>query len=269
MEVQLPCGRCIGCRLEYARQWAVRIMHEASLHEENSFTTLTYRDSCLPFNNSLVKSHLQDFWKRLRYHSGQRFRYYVAGEYSDDGRPHYHACIFGFFPSDAKLYNINNGYRLYESEMLDEVWGHGLTMTGSVTFESAGYCARYITKKINGKQAEEVDPQTGLKHYERVTNDGEIVEITHEFASMSLRPGIGADWIDRYADETWRDDSVVVNGTEVLPPRFYLSRLPDRESEVIKARRRRAAEAQKENATLERLRVRQTVKESQLRMLKR
>jgi len=40
----LPCGRCIGCRLERARQWSVRVMHEASLYEENCFVTLTYSE---------------------------------------------------------------------------------------------------------------------------------------------------------------------------------------------------------------------------------
>lgn len=41
----VPCGRCIGCKLERSRQWAVRGMHEASLQYENCFLTLTVRDS--------------------------------------------------------------------------------------------------------------------------------------------------------------------------------------------------------------------------------
>ena len=35
--LSLPCGRCVGCRLERSRQWAVRCMHEASMHMFNSF----------------------------------------------------------------------------------------------------------------------------------------------------------------------------------------------------------------------------------------
>jgi hypothetical protein len=30
--LKIPCGQCIGCRLEYSRQWAMRCHHEASLH---------------------------------------------------------------------------------------------------------------------------------------------------------------------------------------------------------------------------------------------
>ena len=41
-EMQVPCGQCIGCRLERSRQWAIRCVHEASLHPINCFITLTY-----------------------------------------------------------------------------------------------------------------------------------------------------------------------------------------------------------------------------------
>ena len=30
--LKIPCGQCIGCRLEYSRSWAVRCCHESSLH---------------------------------------------------------------------------------------------------------------------------------------------------------------------------------------------------------------------------------------------
>ena len=32
-KVNLPCGKCIGCKLEYSRQWAVRCTHEAQMHD--------------------------------------------------------------------------------------------------------------------------------------------------------------------------------------------------------------------------------------------
>ena len=71
--LSLPCGRCVGCRLERSRQWAVRCMHEASMHMFNSFVTLTYDDH-LPEYNSLNYKHFQDFMKRLRKsHNGVLF----------------------------------------------------------------------------------------------------------------------------------------------------------------------------------------------------
>lgn len=78
VEVKLPCGRCIGCRLEYSRQWAVRLMHEAQLHTQNCFLTLTYRDADLPARGVLTKRHWQLFAKRLRKAKGS-FRFFIVG----------------------------------------------------------------------------------------------------------------------------------------------------------------------------------------------
>lgn len=72
----LPCGRCIGCRLEQSRQWATRIMHEAQLHEHNSFVTLSYDDAHLPDGASLVLEHQQKFLKRLRRRLPQQIRFF-------------------------------------------------------------------------------------------------------------------------------------------------------------------------------------------------
>ena len=46
--VTVPCGQCIGCRLERSKMWAVRCMHESQLHDKNCFLTLTYNDENLP-----------------------------------------------------------------------------------------------------------------------------------------------------------------------------------------------------------------------------
>lgn len=46
-DIKLPCGQCTGCRLDRSKQWAVRLMCEAQLHERNSFLTLTYNDETL------------------------------------------------------------------------------------------------------------------------------------------------------------------------------------------------------------------------------
>lgn len=53
--LSVPCGRCIGCRLERSRQWAIRCVHEAQLHEETAFITLTYSPENLPPGGTLKK----------------------------------------------------------------------------------------------------------------------------------------------------------------------------------------------------------------------
>ena len=62
----LPCGNCLGCRMARSRQWGVRILHEASLHENNMFITLTYDDEHLPIDESVNVKHFQKFMKAYR-----------------------------------------------------------------------------------------------------------------------------------------------------------------------------------------------------------
>ena len=79
--VKIPCGQCIGCRLQKSLDWAVRCVHEKSLHEESSFVTLTYDDEHLPANGSLVYRDFQLFMKRYRKITGSGVRFLMCGEY--------------------------------------------------------------------------------------------------------------------------------------------------------------------------------------------
>jgi len=219
--VTVPCGRCIGCRLERSRQWAIRCVHEATLYDHNLFLTLTYNDKHLPSDLSLRKSHFQSFMKDLRHavfrkrrrywtwdpriisDRRQKLRYFHCGEYGEQlGRPHYHACVFNFNLSDKKLWKKTSGGDLYVSETLNEIWGKGFCVVGSVTFDSAAYVARYITKKITGEAAE--------VHY-----GGKQPEYT------TMSKGIGRGWYERYKTDTYPSDTVIMRGKEMQPPKFY------------------------------------------------
>lgn len=77
-ELKLPCGQCIGCRLERSRQWAMRIIHEASMYDNNCFITLTYSPENLPPDGGLRKKHFQLFMKRLRKKLKKKFGTIIA-----------------------------------------------------------------------------------------------------------------------------------------------------------------------------------------------
>lgn len=211
----LPCGQCIGCRLERSRQWAIRCVHEAQLHDYNSFVTLTYDDDHLPPDLSLHYYDYQCFMKRLRNsHTGVRF--YMCGEYGDNfGRPHFHACLFNcFFPDRSFLSSTPTGFRLYRSPELERLWPFGFSSIGDVTFESAAYVARYVTKKVTGDLAD--------SHYTFLDPDtGELIRRTPEFSNMSRRPGIAHGWYSRYSAEVHRADEIVIRGVRMKPPRYY------------------------------------------------
>ena len=217
--LSIPCGRCIGCRLERSRQWAVRCMHEASLYEDNSFITLTFSPEHLPADGSLSRKHMQDFLKRLRQRfSDRRIRVFYCGEYGEKlGRPHYHAILFNCEFSDKVYWSTHNANDYFTSSILSQLWPFGFSTIGDVTFESAAYVARYALKKVNGDMAE--------SHYA-----GRLPE----FCQASLKPGIGTDWFKKFGmSDIFPRDECVVNGVISKPPRFYDRLLERKNSDVF------------------------------------
>ncbi|QXP08492.1 MAG: replication initiator protein [Arizlama microvirus] len=256
LPVQLPCGQCIGCRLERSRQWAMRCVHEASLYEDNCFITLTFDDQHIAEDKSLCKRDFQLFMKRLRKKFNTKIRYYHCGEYGENfGRPHHHACIFGFDFPDKEWLSRKDGVDLYTSEILSELWGHGYCTIGSVTFESAAYVARYIMKKITGEKAEE--------YY-----GGRLPEYT----TMSRRPGLGKDWFKQFKSDVYPHDRVIMRGNiQCRPPKYYdaLYDLDNHEiMSILKGKRERRAK-NNPNMKGERLLVKMKVKQAAIAQLKR
>ncbi len=216
MEQTVPCGSCLGCRAEQARQWAVRLLHEMQMHESAWFLTLTYSDEEMPEHGSLYPEDLQGFFKAVRRdYPPEAVRYYACGEYGGrTQRPHYHAVLFGVDFLDKYVVRTDRGGDVWGSKTLERYWPHGLAEFGTVTAKSAAYVAGYVRKKI-GKRAE---PEA----YTRVDEDtGELVELQPEFARMSLRPAIGLRWIEKYWQDVYPRDSVVIEGFEGKPPRYY------------------------------------------------
>lgn len=268
--IKLPCRQCTGCKLEYSRQWAIRCNHEADLHKDKTFITLTYSAENLPEDGSLNKTHFKLFMKRLRKKFPlKKIRFFHCGEYGENfGRPHYHAIIFGLEFPDKTEYKKHNEQQYYISEILNKIWGKGQCIIGQVTFESAAYVARYILKKINGEAAE----KHYFNHNQIDYSTGEVLLMQKEYATMSLKPGIGNAWLKKYTSDVYPSDEVIINGRQVKPPKYYdgLYELTEPEKfEIIKSQRVTAAKKQKNNNTKERLAVRETICEAKLKSKKR
>lgn len=257
--IKVACGSCVGCRREKARQWSVRCMHEAQMHDRNSFLTLTYSDENLPADKSLNPRDWQIFAKRLRYLEGP-FRYFQCGEYGEETqRQHHHALIFGldFFEDRKHHKTTKGGHKLYIAETLNEIWGHGHVYIGELTQQSANYVALYTLKKHTGPLStytygERVDQDTGELDYYRKP----------PYATMSRRPGIGAKWFEKYHSDVFPRDEVIANGKKTKPPAFYdyLLELSDPAAlDQVKAERRRNGNKHKTNNTPDRLAVREEI----------
>lgn len=200
---QLPCGKCLSCRLDYARQWAIRCVHEASMYESNSFITLTYADEHLK-SDKLIYSDFQNFMKRLRKKNPHlTIGMFVTGEYGEQRkRPHWHAIIFNWRPTDIiHKYTNDRGDKVYTSDELTTLWPYGNSELGQVTLESAGYCARYAAKKLcHGHDSDDFKP----------------------ISKKSSKQAIGKKWLEKYYPDVFNHGHIVLpDGQKSAIPRYY------------------------------------------------
>ena len=220
----IPCGKCIGCRLEYSRQWAIRCLLELKTSKCAIFVTLTYDDAHLPqkiatYNdgqikivNSLEPRDTELFFKRLRKEFGQGIRYYLAGEYGyRNQRPHYHAIIYNLELDDKVLYKQNfRGDKMFTSEKFSKVWGKGFCVIGDVNYDTVAYTARYMVNKRKGTDAKEYYQEKG---------------ILPEFCRMSRRPGIARQYFELNKYHIYQTDELFISKggkpLKVKPPRYY------------------------------------------------
>lgn len=236
-----PCGKCLECRAEQGATKAVRCVHEARMHRDSCFITLTYDDRFLP--KRLVDSHVVNFVKRLRdrYSVGGDIGVVRTGEYGDaNKRPHWHLLVFGWSPRDAVFkYTSDHGDKVYSSLLLGHrdksdvdnfclpklhpgrddarfkkmLWKFGIAEFGSLTMKSASYCCRYALKKlVHGKdQDHDFHPR-------------------HNFRN---RIAIGRRWIELYWRDVFTVGACVIDGVRHPIPRYYVDWLKKNEPEAF------------------------------------
>lgn len=253
--IEVPCGRCIACRLSYAKEWATRCMLEARQYKQNYFITITYAPEHVPVNKELGNlilepKDLQDFLKRLRkyydqHYKHQNIRFYACGEYgSTTQRPHYHILAFNLPIFDLMaLKRTASQDQLYYSKTIEKIWGKGNVWIGEVNWNTCAYVARYIMKKQKGPDAEQ--------HY---IESGEVPE----FVRMSRRPGIGQKYFEDNYKDIYLCDAITLSkrnkygkmeAIQVKPARYYdklYDQLePEQMAQIKQARVQSAKETEK------------------------
>lgn len=212
---EVACGRCLCCRKQRAREWALRCVHEASLHRSSGFVTLSYSDDFLPPDEAVSKDELQRFFKRLRKVLGDgKVRYLACGEYGERfGRPHYHAAVFGLAPCTCSEWRpFEAGERqlarckcVGRSAVMDGWKLGGVSRVTEVAWESALYIANYIVKA-------DIDQQ-GYRG--------------KELPFQLMSKGLGRGFLDRDAVALRQSFRTSVNGQEIGLPRYYMRRLEE------------------------------------------
>ena len=273
--MEVPCGGCLGCRLDRSQELAIRCVHEAQMHQKNCFVTLTYDSENVPIDGSLSKSHFPAFMKRLRKkYEGTEIRYLYCGEYGERlERPHYHACLFGIdFDDDWVQHGANDrGDIHYTSDTLAKLWGKGFCTVGELNFETAAYTARYVMKKVTGPTAEE--------HYYRDNPlTGECYKLQPEFCKWSLGrkkgDGLGARFFKRYKTDFFPADQCPVPGKGVYNriPRYYEKIYEEENPDTfgeIKKRRKQYRDTNADEYSTRRLETKFKVKKAAITTLRR
>ncbi|UXX51222.1 replication initiator protein [Bacteriophage N127_L5035_C77.3] len=230
-DINVPCGHCIGCRLDKSRQWADRMMLELDHSKTAIFVTLTYDPLNVPVACSLDdgsvlfslnKRDVQLFMKRLRKtFDGREIRFYLAGEYgAQTHRPHYHAILFGLsladFPDLKPVSQNSFGQFLYSSEKMYEIWKLGNVALAEVSWQTCAYVARYCVKKLSDDVSRETYESFGVEP---------------EFALMSRRPGIAGFYAQEHPDlidkskQYFSDYNGVSPRTSCPTPKFVFQKL--------------------------------------------
>jgi len=272
-DINIPCARCIGCRLAKSSEWGLRGRHESMLHSEACFITPTYADEHVPKDGSLRYEDLQKFFKRARHAiAPKRIRFLACGEYGEElGRPHYHACIWGhsWIEDRYQWSKSKTGGMQYRSAALEKLWPHGHILISDLSEQLVAYVARYTMKKVVGREAD--------NHYTSVdTETGELLRRTPEFAHMSTRPGIGAGWLEKYSGDI-AHGYAVAGGKRRPVPAYYLRKLkrmnPDLHESILSRRIVQSNDPRfarlQADSTPERLATREEVHVASIRTLKR
>ena len=221
--IAVPCGHCEDCLTNNARSWSIRILKEAEQYEHNYFITLTYDDEHLPKNGSLDKEAISSFNKALKQKLGRDlklpsdFRFYAVGEYGEkEWRPHYHSIMFNLFIPDLKfVYTSSDGFPVYESKILNDVWKKGFVQIEDVSIGSACYVARYCDKKKKNLSKQDLE----FMHK---------IGLDPEFSRMSRRPGIGANYLNTILDKIKNGNfKIHYKNNDFSIPKYYSNKFEE------------------------------------------
>lgn len=211
--LEVPCGKCLQCRINKRKEWSMRLLHELEYWDSSMFLTLTYDDNHIPENGSLRKSHLQKFFKRVRKElKGKKIKYYACGEYGTKTfRPHYHAIIYGLgLNSDDKLLIMSKWPYCDWNQPSINKNSFGLVETYSIQ-----YVAGYIHDKLSGEEEKFMYDDTGRENV---------------FKIQSL--GFGKQYCLDNAERILNDKFISIFNKKHSVPRYYLNKLGVTEEEM-------------------------------------
>lgn len=255
-DMEIPCGHCIQCRLDYSKSWAIRCTHEASFYEHNYFVTLTIDDEHLEDkdkkghflfkgktgNPSLSRDVLTQFIKSLRQRFSRDFnhvgiKFFGCGEYNSSGErllnPHYHVILFNCPLNDLSLdfkcpdgsiirKKSARGEPMFFSQLIKDIWKYGFITVEDANYQTESYVSKYILKKQGSNESLAFSKN---------------LEVLPPFLAMSNRPAIGMSYFEDNEDYLIDNPRLIVSRDRKEPlvtgvPRFYKKKILERHPEM-------------------------------------
>lgn len=226
--VNVPCGQCIECRKQKARNWQVRLNEEIKSHKYNYFVTLTFSPEGL--QEIVNKMHLTNTKVNaaaeyaLR-HSLERYRkkykvslkHWCVTELGHEGTERIH--MHGLLMADHEL-NFKEIEKKKNGIIAKwEFWKYGNVFVGNyVNSRTINYIVKYMNKidevHKDFKEIVLASPGIGKKYTENINN-----HILHQY-----RPG---NTIDYYR---------LNNGAKVKLPKYYKDKFLNEDQKEAKWR---------------------------------
>lgn len=220
--VEVPCGKCIGCKLRLRSEWQIRGLCELQMQRQAGlaswFFTLTFDDQHIPADLNISLRDVQLFMMRLRKHFGPGIRVQYCGEYGGQTmRPHYHLTLWGLVLDDCvQIGRSRTGEATFTSAVVARLWGRGQVLIGEANSHTIGYVAGHQLKDLTGRH----QPDGSYVLLEPST--GELRARTAPFRHQSLKPGIGASWFDKYHMDFFARGWLMRDGRKEFPPSYFL-----------------------------------------------
>lgn len=225
---KVPCGRCPNCLKTRVAKWQFRLEQEAKRAHTTAFITLTYSDEHLPANQSLQKSDIQKFFKRLRKNidSWENFpnkiKYYAVGEYgTNTHRPHYHLILF-----NAPTFHLDNPV------LLEKLWNLGHVRIDPCNSATIGYVTGYVMKKTSSGTYKHFSTTYNIykQRYEtkfKISNINPDDPRDPEFSIMSKHLGDNylTDDVRNYHTSNLNSFTTLAGGTKLPLSQYYKDKI--------------------------------------------
>lgn len=153
--LNVPCGKCIGCKKRKANDWRFRLWKEWQSHDPRRchFVTFTFDDEHLESlrselseyknsDNDVCRLAVRRFLERYRKYYGKSLRHWFITELGEEtGRIHLHGVLMNF-----KTGSYFRDKFFVDIPRLRDIWSYGHIWVGWMNHKTINYITKYLTK---------------------------------------------------------------------------------------------------------------------------